>query len=76
MTKEKLIKDLEKRIDRNQYLADYFAKDNAQGLDLWDFYRGKVEGLKVAKRLVECMHDERYWNSDIPNASILAICDR
>ena len=70
MTKERIIGDLEKRIERNQYLADYFARDNARGLNLLDFYRGKVEGLKVAKCLVELMEDERYWNSDIPKAEI------
>ena len=57
MNKEKILQDLEKRIDRNQYLADYFAKNNAGGLELWDFYRGKVEGLQLSKAVVENMGD-------------------
>lgn len=72
MTKEKIIEDLAKRLDRNKYLADYFAGDDSLGL--WDFYRGKVEGLQIAKCLVEAMHDDEYWNNAIADA--IAMGDR
>lgn len=72
MTKDKILEELKKDIDRNKYLADYFAGNDDLGL--WDFYRGKVEGLQIAECLVGAMHDDEYWNNAIADA--IAMGDR
>ena len=56
--KEKLIEELEKRIERTQYMSDYFQDDDILGDWYWDFCRGKKEGLKVALGLINCLPNE------------------
>ena len=73
LTKEQIIKELEKRIKSNQRFADKFGK-NPDDHWLWNKYLGMVEAYKYALLLVEAMHDGEYWNETIANA--IAMGDR